>query len=285
MAIRKQVAERLSSFQTVVVWGGGGLGNMALRLWLPLEKITYIVDGNPVRHGTVMAGKNVKPIEVIAETPPDCIVICSGAHLEIRGQLRELGFEGKVLFVYETFVPDRELSELEMLAVDIAAIRNDNWLRFLLMKPQIMVNVTFRLTRWASHRTWLLPLYYVMFFLHAIICVIFGIQLPPKTKVGPGLMFAHFGTIVFTARAQIGSFFLIYHGCTVGTNDSGEGPVIGDFVSQYAGSHVLGSCRIGDHTRIGANAVALDLTSEGYCSVAGLPAKVVRDHSSSSGKT
>ena len=102
-----------------------------------------------------------------------------------------------------------------------------------------------------------------------------SIQLPLKTIIGPGLIFAHFGTIVFTERAKIGAFFTIYHGCTVGTNDSGEGPIIGDFVAQYAGSHILGRCNIGSMSRIGANAVVLDLECPVKTSLVGVPARAI----------
>ena len=34
---------------------------------------------------------------------------------------------------------------------------------------------------------------------------------------GPGLVFAHPGTIVLTGRASVGAFFTIYHCCAVGT--------------------------------------------------------------------
>ena len=277
MSIRKQISECLQQYRTIVVWGASGLGSTAVRLWLPVEKIAFLVDSNPNSRGNSIEGKQIKSPDAVPKESPECVVICSGAHLEIRKQLKALGFRGDVLFIYETFLPNRKLSEFEMLLVDIAATRNDNWFRFLLMKPQILLNMTFRLTRWFMDTQWLRPLYYPMFFLHAIMCVVFGIQLPPKTSIGPGLVFAHFGTIVFTARAKIGSFFTIYHGCTVGTIDSGDGPIIGDFVSQYAGSHVLGQCRIGNHTRIGANAVVLDLSSGGECALVGSPARIIKN--------
>ena len=108
--------------------------------------------------------------------------------------------------------------------------------------------------------------------------ILFSIQLPLGTAIGPGLAFAHFGTIVFTRKARIGNFFTIYHGCTIGTNDTGEGPEIGDFVCQYSGSHILGRCKIGNQSRIAANAVVLDFECGPNCTVAGIPARVVRDH-------
>ena len=91
------------------------------------------------------------------------------------------------------------------------------------------------------------------------------------------MVFAHFGTIVFTARTEIGAFFTIYHGCTVGTDDTGKAPKIGNYVTQFAGSHVLGDCLIGSFARIGANAVVLGIQEPlGECSFVGIPAKVRR---------
>ena len=51
--------------------------------------------------------------------------------------------------------------------------------------------------------------------------------------------------------------------------------MIGDFVTQFAGSHILGKCRIGNNVRVGANAVVLGLTVPDGASAVGVPAKVV----------
>lgn len=277
MSIRHRIKNHLANYRSVVIWGAGGLGRTALRYWLPLEKVAMVVDSNPAAAGRSLGGFFVRAPDGIDFTSIDSVVICTSAYLKVIPDLLARGFKGPVFYVYDLFLPcgEEPLTELQALAIDLAAAKNDNWLLFLLMKPQILVNFTFRVGNWSSLGGWRLPLYWLMFVLHQLTCLLTSIQLPLGTSIGPGLVFAHYGTIVFTRRARIGAFFTIYHGCTVGTNDSGEGPVIGSFVSQYAGSHVLGRCQIGDRSRIGANAVVLDYSCNAESTLVGIPARVI----------
>lgn len=276
MSVRARIRQRLSAYRRIAVWGAGGLGRTAMRYWLPSEKIIMAVDSNAV------PGQKLGEIPVVSPQTArfdgiDMVVICTGAHLEVSHELRNRGYTGPAAYVYALFLPENDagLDELQALAVDIAVTKNDCWPQFLLLKPQILVNITFRLANWASQGGWRLPFYWIFYVLHHFVCLLLSIQLPVGTAIGPGLLFAHYGTIVFTRRAQIGAFFTIYHGCTVGTNDTGQGPVIGNFVYQYAGSHVLGRCRIGDYSRIGANAVALNIECGPESTVVGIPARVI----------
>lgn len=276
MSLKSRIDHRLSSHRHLAVWGAGGLGRTAARYWLPTNKIKLVIDSNAASANR-LAGVAVVTPKVADFTNIDAVVICTSAHLSARRDLLATGYEGPVFYIYELFLPegDIRLNELQCLAIDIAITKNNSWPLFLLLKPQILVNVTFRIGNWASEGALLRPLYWLFFLLHQLVCVVFSIQLPLRTSIGPGLLFAHYGTIVFTQRSRIGSFFTIYHGCTVGTNDSGQGPVIGDFVYQYAGAHVLGKCLIGDQTRIGANAVVLDMQCAPRSTLIGVPARIV----------
>jgi len=40
--IKRKIAENLSSYEKIVIWGSGGLGKLAINNWLPKEKIEYI---------------------------------------------------------------------------------------------------------------------------------------------------------------------------------------------------------------------------------------------------
>lgn len=277
MRLRRRIAERLTDYRRIVVWGASGLGRTALMRWLPLNKIVAVIDSNPDRTGESIAGFAIVAPGALAELDADCVVICTSVYTEVLVQLRDVGFAGDRLYVYDTMLPadGGAPSHWERLCIDLAATRNTDWLQLALLKPQVAVNVTFRLANACTGVALLWPLYVLFYVLHAIVCVIFSIQLPLGTPVGPGLIFAHYGTIVFTARARLGAFCTIYQGVTVGTNDSGEGPVIGDFVTIYAGAKVLGRSEIGSHSRVGANAVVLDLASGPYASIAGIPARVV----------
>jgi len=256
------------------MWGAGGLGRTAARYWLPTHKVKLVVDLNASASDRLAGVEVVRPA-VADFSNIDAMVICTSAQLAVRRELLSAGYSGPIFYIYELFLPegDVRLNELQCLAIDIAITKNNFWPLFLLLKPQVLVNVTFRIGNWASTGVMRRPLYWLFFVLHQLMCVIFSIQLPLRTPIGPGLLFAHYGTIVFTQRSRIGSFFTIYHGCTVGTNDSGQGPIIGDFVYQYAGSHVLGKCLIGDQTRIGANAVVLDMQCQSGSTLVGVPAR------------
>ena len=275
MSIKKRIKNRLSEYQSLAVWGAGGLGRLAMKYWLPTNKVNLVVDSN--NYGGRLAGIVVNAPKDINLSKTEAVIICTGAHLSVLRDLRNCGYKGHAYYIYELFLPTDgvKLNELQALAVDIAVTKNDPWPLFLMLKPQILVNITFRLGGWANQGILRRPLYWVIFIFHQLNCILFSIQLPLGTNIGPGLLFAHYGTVVFTRRAQIGAFFTVYHGCTIGTNDSGQGPIIGNYVFQYAGSHVLGRCKLGDHCRIGANAVALNLACEPRSTIVGIPAHAV----------
>jgi serine acetyltransferase len=277
MSIRSRIQLNLRPYPTIAIWGAGGLGRTALRYWLPINKIKFVIDAN-AWSGQKLGEYAVNSPDAVDISRVDAVVICAGAHVAVRRDLLARGYKGAIVYVYELFLPsdDSHLSELQALAIDIAITKNDPWPLFLGLKPQIFVNFTFRIGNWSSIGWWKRPIHWLFFLLHHCACLLLSIQLPLGTAIGPGLLFAHYGTIVFTRRATIGSFFTIYHGCTVGTNDSGQAPIIGDFVSQYAGSHVLGRCRIGDRSRIGANAVATNLECGAESTVVGIPAHIVQ---------
>lgn len=276
MSLRSRINQRLTNYDRLAIWGAGGLGQTAIRYWLPSRKVRVVVDSRATP-GRCLDGWEVYPPQALDCSSIDAVVICTSAQLSARRDLLALGYTGPAFYIYELFLPSSgmPLTPLESLAVDIAVSKNNSWPLFLLLKPQILVNMTFRVTNWASEHWWRRPVYWMLYILHHFVCLLLSIQLPIKTSIGPGLIFAHYGTIVFTQRARIGSFFTIYHGCTVGTNDSGEGPIIGDYVSQYAGSHVLGHCKIGDKSRIGANAVVLNIECPPEATLVGVPAQIV----------
>ena len=92
--------------------------------------------------------------------------------------------------------------------------------------------------------------------------VIFGIEVSPRVSIGGGLFLPHtVGTVL--GAAQIGENCTIMQGVTLGANDTdldftaSERPVIGSHVLIGAGAKVIGGVTVGDHAKIGANAVVL----------------------------
>ena len=111
-----------------------------------------------------------------------------------------------------------------------------------------------------------------MFFIHHIFCLLTSIQIPLNVEAGPGLVFAHPGTIVLTGKAKLGAFVTIYHCCTIGTNLKGGSPIIENFVTIYSGSHIIGKTKIQEHSKVGALSLLLDFQGEKYSTIAGIPA-------------
>ena len=58
-------------------------------------------------------------------------------------------------------------------------------------------------------------------------------------------------------RARYGDYFFFYQGCTVGGNHENY-PVLGNHVTMYSNSKVLGNSHIGNNVIIGANAYVKD---------------------------
>ncbi len=91
---------------------------------------------------------------------------------------------------------------------------------------------------------------------------LFRVQIGNRVEIGPGLMITH-GHVVIDGQTRIGRDCQINPWVTIGLSNSKrlgfsvEGPTIGDFVHIGTGAKILGPVRIGDHARIGANAVVV----------------------------
>ena len=87
-----------------------------------------------------------------------------------------------------------------------------------------------------------------------------GIEIHPGAKIGKRLFIDHGMGIVIGETAEIGDDCTIYHGVTLGGtgHDTGKRhPTIGNNVLISTGAKVLGPFKVGDNSRIGANAVVL----------------------------
>lgn len=84
----------------------------------------------------------------------------------------------------------------------------------------------------------------------------FGNDISFKTKIGPGLHFAHLSDIVISGNAVIGERAHILNGVTIGSKTVGRAdrlsPTIGDNVYIGTGAKVIGDIKIGDNVAIGA---------------------------------
>lgn len=276
MFLSKKISNRLMIFNKIAVWGAGGLATSAINNWLDSSKISCVIDGTDMKTGQKLCGLDVCSPKILKEDDIDCVIICSSNLAEVQSQISKMKCKSTVFYIYELFFdPDKQIGELEKLYIDIQATKNSNLFKLFITKPQVLVNVSYRLCRALRPNIMLRPLYWSVWILHYLLCWITSIQLPVNFDAGPGLVFAHPGTIILTGRASVGAFFTIYHCCTVGTTTSGAAPFIGDFVTIYAGSHVLGGCNIGDYSRVGAMSLVLDTSCPPNSTLVGIPAQIV----------
>lgn len=114
--------------------------------------------------------------------------------------------------------------------------------------------------------------------LHVAVQLATGIELSPQAQIGPGLYIGHWGGIVVSPEARIGSRCNLSQGVTLGVGDGRDGsrgaPRLGDRVYVGPGAKLFGPIRIGSDAAIGANAVVNRDVPEGV-TAAGVPAKVV----------
>ncbi|MDO5142277.1 MAG: serine O-acetyltransferase EpsC [Eubacteriales bacterium] len=105
-----------------------------------------------------------------------------------------------------------------------------------------------------------------------------GIEIHPGATIGRRLFIDHGMGIVIGETAEIGDDCTIYHGVTLGGtgHDTGKRhPTIGNNVLISTGAKVLGPFKVGDNSRIGANAVVLQEVPPNS-TVVGLKARVVK---------
>jgi serine O-acetyltransferase len=109
--------------------------------------------------------------------------------------------------------------------------------------------------------------------------VVFGIEVPARLQIGPGLVIPHtHGTIL--GAGQIGKNVTIYQQVTLGAKladfafDLGKRPHVCDGVIITAGAKILGPVRLGERAIIGANAVVLRDVPPDSIAV-GVPARVL----------
>jgi serine O-acetyltransferase len=110
--------------------------------------------------------------------------------------------------------------------------------------------------------------------------VVTGADIPLSTRLGGGLLIPHPCGIVIHCNVVIGPNCLIFQGVTIGTNRSTKVPRLGGNVDVGSGAKILGDVTIGDHARIGANAVVLHDVPAGATAV-GVPARIVSNRNSS----
>lgn len=103
-----------------------------------------------------------------------------------------------------------------------------------------------------------------------------GMELRPKTCVGPGLTIFHGYSLVVNDHARIGANVVLRNGVVIGQKEPGGGsPVLEDGVVVGAGAIILGPITIGRGAVIGAGSVVTRSVLAGD-TVVGNPARTIR---------
>lgn len=104
-----------------------------------------------------------------------------------------------------------------------------------------------------------------------------GIEIHPGACIGRRFFIDHGMGVVIGETAEIGDDCTLYHGVTLGGTSWQPGkrhPTLGNGVIVGAGAKVLGPITVGDHARVGSNAVVVKSVPEG-ATVVGIPGRVV----------
>ena len=107
--------------------------------------------------------------------------------------------------------------------------------------------------------------------------ILTGVDIHPGALLGSGLFIDHATGVVIGETAEVGDDVTLYHGVTLGGSGADTGkrhPTVGDRVVIGAGAKVLGAIKIGEDSRIGANAVVVKPVPSGSV-VVGVPGQVI----------
>jgi len=105
-----------------------------------------------------------------------------------------------------------------------------------------------------------------------------GFSIPCNCFGGGGLRINHYGLIVVHPSARIGEWCDIHQGVNIGQNlEKGTVPKLGSNVWIGPGAKLFGAIKLGDNMMIGANSVVTKSFPEGNCTIAGSPAKVIKN--------
>jgi len=110
---------------------------------------------------------------------------------------------------------------------------------------------------------------------HRFWSAVTGADIPINAPIGGGLMIPHPNGIVIHPASTIGPNCLILQQVTLARMINGS-PTLGAHVDIGAGAKLLGGIHIGDHARVGANAVVMQDVPAGATAV-GIPARIIPD--------
>lgn len=113
-----------------------------------------------------------------------------------------------------------------------------------------------RLAHWLFRRKW----FTIARIISQISRFMTGIEIHPGARIGKRLFIDHGMGVVIGETCEIGDDVVLYQGVTLGGTGKEKGkrhPTIGNNVFISSGAKVMGSFKVGDNSKIGANSVVL----------------------------
>lgn len=132
----------------------------------------------------------------------------------------------------------------------------------------------YRVAHWFYNK----KLYFIARYISQRARRITGVEIHPAAVIGDGVFIDHGMGVVIGETTVIGDNCTIYQGVTLGGTGKDKGkrhPTIGNNVVIGSGAKVLGPFRVGDNSKIAANAVVLSEVPDN-CTVVGVPGRIVR---------
>lgn len=111
-----------------------------------------------------------------------------------------------------------------------------------------------------AHSLWEMKLKLPARVVSSLVRVLTGVDIHPAAVIGEGLFIDHATGVVIGETAIVGNDVTMYHEVTLGGLTLTRGkrhPTVGDRVMIGAGAKILGPIKIGNDSRIGANAVVV----------------------------
>lgn len=132
----------------------------------------------------------------------------------------------------------------------------------------------YRIAHWFYNK----KMYFIARYISQRARKITGIEIHPAAVIGDGVFIDHGMGVVIGETTVIGDNCTIYQGVTLGGTGKDKGkrhPTIGNNVVIGSGAKVLGPFRVGDNSKIAANAVVLSEVPDN-CTVVGVPGRIVK---------
>ena len=146
-------------------------------------------------------------------------------------------------------------------------------LEVILLYPSIHAIILYRI----AHVLYNHKIYFISRALSQLARFFTGIEIHPGAKIGRGLFIDHGMGVVIGETTEIGDNVTLYQGVTLGGTGKDTGkrhPTLESDVVVGAGAKILGPIRIGNGSKVGANAVVLkDLLAN--ATAVGIPARMI----------